>query len=113
MEVGMAFHELLQRQAIPVGFEEVYEYVEWPRGVDGSLKDLRRCRIPLQQNAIVDDMESWIPEDQRDRWIPVRDCAEVRGIDRDLQQVVTLLEEKFSADEGPWPQPQSRRKETG
>ncbi|MFH1143349.1 MAG: serine/threonine-protein kinase [Candidatus Eisenbacteria bacterium] len=100
-EARAVFEELARQGVAPAQFLERYEYVEWPRGADGSLKDLRRCRVPLAQNRILDDMESWIPEDQRNRWIPVRDFAEVRGVDRDLDRAMTRLREGFGIETGP------------
>jgi len=94
-EAEAVFEELVRQGAAPSEFLRRYEYVEWPRGADGSLKDLRRCRVPLDRNAIVDDMERWIPEDQLDRWIPVRDFNEVRGVDRDLARAMEALRERF------------------
>lgn len=70
-EAGEVFNSLLERNSLPEEFMSRYEYVEWPRGADGTVKDLRRCGFPIEYNAIVDDMELMIPEDQRHRWIPV------------------------------------------
>ena len=95
-EAEAAFEELHRQGAVPQEFLRRYEYVEWPRGVDGSLKDLRRCRVPLEQNMILDDMESWVPEDQLDRWIPIRDFGEVQGVDRDLERAMAVLREEFA-----------------
>ena len=65
------FGHLLGTGAVPAAFCDRYEYVEWPRGDGGSIKDLRRCGFPIEHNAIVDDMEVMIPDDQRHRWVPV------------------------------------------
>ncbi len=70
-QAGEVFASLLERGAIPEDFAKRYEYVEWPRGAGGSVKDLRRCGVPIEFNAIVDDMEVMIPDDQRHRWVPV------------------------------------------
>jgi hypothetical protein len=83
-ECAEVFATLAGAGALPPGWLERHEYVEWPRGADGSLKDLRRCRVPLSQIALVDDMEQWVPEDQAHRWVPVPNCAEVLGVDRGL-----------------------------
>ncbi|MBP6875941.1 MAG: serine/threonine protein kinase [Candidatus Eisenbacteria bacterium] len=94
-EAEAVFEELVRQGAVSKEFARRLEYVEWPRGADGSLKDLRRCRVPLEQNMIVDDMESWVPEDQLDRWIPVRDFGEVQGVDRDLERVMEAVGAEF------------------
>ncbi|MBN2160336.1 MAG: protein kinase [Spirochaetes bacterium] len=70
------FESLRGSGAAPEEFFSRYEYVEWPRGAEGSVKDLRRCGFPMEYNAIVDDMESMIPEDQRHRWVPVPDYSD-------------------------------------
>ena len=72
-----------------------YEYVEWPCGADGSRKDLRRCRVALEQAAIVDDMARWIPEDQAHRWVEVTACEDVIGVDRELARAEAALRTMF------------------
>lgn len=83
-EVRAVFEDLARDALIPAGFLHEYEYVTWGGGKEGSLKDLRRCRLPLEQNAIVDDSEAVIPEDQAHRWIRVPEYNEVRRFDRGL-----------------------------
>lgn len=83
-EAREVFSSLAERALLPDGFLERYEYVSWPRGRDGSLKDLRRCRHALAENLIVDDAEAWIPEDQTHRWVPVPEFGEATGFDRGL-----------------------------
>ncbi len=78
------FLDLVRRKAIPSLFVDVYEYVQWVRGADGSIKDLRRCRVPLEHNAIVDDMRVMIPEDQKHRWIQVPDYNYAASFDGGL-----------------------------
>lgn len=82
-DARLLFEDLTHRGAIPPDFLGRHEYVPWPRD-EGSLKDLRRCGVPIEQNAIVDDMESMIPEDQAHRWIHVQDAADLQGPDRAL-----------------------------
>ncbi len=75
---------LAGRSFLPEAFPGECEYVPWDGGKSGSLKDLRRCRLPLEQNAIVDDSEAVIPEDQTHRWIAIPEYNEVRPFDRGL-----------------------------
>lgn len=85
------------RDALPEGFLERYEYVDWPRGADGSRKDLRRCGVPLEQNLIVDDMAVWIAEDQAHRWVRIRDCSTLQGVDQELARVRAGIERRLAA----------------
>ncbi|HPN12552.1 MAG TPA: serine/threonine-protein kinase [Spirochaetota bacterium] len=78
-QAGEVFGRLLETGAVPAEFCERYEYVEWPRGAGGTVKDLRRCGFPIEHNAIVDDMEVMIPDDQRHRWVPVPNYSD-RGM---------------------------------
>jgi len=71
------------------------ELVDWPRGEDGSLKDLRRCGLPVESCAIVDDAEPWIPEDQAHRWIPVAEYNEPNPFDRGLAMAEVKLRRRF------------------
>ncbi|MGD0275042.1 MAG: serine/threonine-protein kinase [Syntrophales bacterium] len=91
-----AFEILAACGSIPSDFNAQYEYVEWPRGSDGSLKDLRLCKVPLEYNAIVDDFEWAIPEDQRHRWIPVTEYNEENRFDRGLSVARNTIEKKFA-----------------
>jgi hypothetical protein len=81
---------------VPRLFLEVYEYVEWDGGNAGALKDLRRCRVPLEHNLIVDDMKSMIPEDQFHRWIRVSDYNEPVPFDGELSVARSAIERKFN-----------------
>jgi hypothetical protein len=72
-QVVELFGHIRAAGAVPAGFIERYEQVDWPRGSAGSIKDLRRCRVPVEYNAIIDDMAAMIPEDQQHRWIPIPD----------------------------------------
>ncbi|HPJ37856.1 MAG TPA: serine/threonine-protein kinase [Spirochaetota bacterium] len=92
------FRDLVERKAIPALFPEMYEYIRWVRGEDGSIKDLRRCKIPLEYNAIVDDMKVMIPEDQAHRWIPVPDYNYARSLDGGLLIAKGELLKKFNLD---------------
>lgn len=92
------FHDLMEKKAIPAMFPEIYEYIRWVRGEDGSIKDLRRCKIPLEYNAIVDDMKVMIPEDQAHRWIPVPDYNYPRSLDGGLLIAKGELLKKFKLD---------------
>lgn len=83
-ETRSVFEQALRSGLIPGAFIDTYEYVQWSQGADGSLKDLRRCRVPLELNAIVDDSEFLIPEDQRHRWIDIPEYNEARPYDRGL-----------------------------
>jgi hypothetical protein len=95
-DARIAFEILAARGFIPSDFNAKYEYVEWSRGSDGSLKDLRLCKVPLEYNAIVDDSELVIPEDQRHRWIPVTEYNEENRFDRGLSVARNTIEKKFA-----------------
>lgn len=90
------FSGLAESGHVPRLFLEVYEYVAWDGGRAGSLKDLRRCRVPLEHNLIVDDMKSMIPEDQRHRWIRVSDYNEPVPFDGELTVARAAIERKFN-----------------
>ncbi len=55
------------------------------------MKDLRRCRLPLERNAIVDDSEQVIPEDQVHRWVCIPEYNEAKRFDRGLFQARAAL----------------------
>jgi len=93
--VAEVFRGLASGGHVPRLFLEVYEYVEWDRGEAGSIKDLRRCRVPLEHNVIVDDMKSMIPEDQVHRWIAVSDYNEPVPFDGELTVARRAIERKF------------------
>jgi serine/threonine protein kinase len=97
-ECAEVFASLAGQGEIPPSFPERYEYVQWPRGADGSLKDLRRCRVPVSRNALVDDMAEWVPEDQDHRWVPVISCADVLGIDRGLELAERRIRDLFALE---------------
>jgi len=44
-------------------------------GREGTIKDLRRCGVPVEHNAIVDDMYIMVPEDQMHRWVAIPDTT--------------------------------------
>ena len=92
------FHDLAGRKVIPALFPNMYEYIRWVRGEDGSIKDLRRCKIPLEYNAIIDDMKVMIPEDQAHRWIAVPDYNYARSLDGGLLIAKGELLKKFKLD---------------
>jgi len=94
-EAAEVFSELCKDGSIPAAFGRRYEYVAWPRGADGSRKDLRRCRLPLTQIALVDDMALWVPEDQRHRWIRVASCGGRPGVDRALEEAEGAIRTMF------------------
>ena len=89
------FDHLVDIGAVPGEFRGRYEYVEWPRGADGTIKDLRRCGFPIEYNAIVDDMEMWIPDDQRHRWIPVPGYGEKGVPDSGFYRAIEEIRSKF------------------
>lgn len=92
------FASLLERGAIPEDFAERYEYVEWPRGAGGSVKDLRRCGVPIEYNAIVDDMEVMIPDDQRHRWVPVPNYSDAGMPDSGFFIALADIRKKFGIE---------------
>jgi hypothetical protein len=94
------FDFLAEREVIPAEFTIRYEYVEWPRGRGGAVKDLRRCRFPIVKNLIVDDMESMIPEDQHHRWIRVPDYYRASNVDRGLLLVQEKIAHRLGAAHG-------------
>ncbi len=94
-EAGEVFGSLLERRSVPEKFADRYEYIVWPRGDDGSVKDLRRCGVPIEFNAIVDDMEVMIPEDQRHRWVPVSNYSDAGVPDNGFFIAVTEIRRKF------------------
>ncbi len=97
-EVREVFAGLALEGVVDDSFLQQYEYVDWPRGADGSLKDLRRCRVPLNANALIDDMRAWVPEDQSHRWVEVRTCGEVLGVDRELERATERLRGLFAIE---------------
>jgi serine/threonine protein kinase len=78
------FDSLLARGLAIEAFSEKYEYIYWDRGKHGSVKDLRRCLVPLEENMIVDDMDIMVPEDQHHRHIHINDYNEPVGHDGGL-----------------------------
>lgn len=76
---------------IPPEFLGRYEYVVW----QGLFKDLRCCGVALGCNAIIDDNENIIPEDQRHLWIRVTGYHEVKGYDRGLMLAQDALVRRF------------------
>jgi hypothetical protein len=80
---------------LPGAFTSRQELVDWPRGAGGSLKDLRRLRLPLPSVALLDDMAAWVPDDQRHRWVPILPYDVPRPGDRELdrarEQLLALL----------------------
>jgi protein kinase-like protein len=99
-EARDVFEELAGWHPAAARFLDRYEYVVWPRGEDGSFKDLRRCRVALEQNALVDDMIEWVPEDQAHRWVKVQNCDDVAGFDRGLAHAEQTLRARFGLPEG-------------
>ena len=95
-ESRKVFELLASRQDIPGSFLERYEYVHWDPVKKGPFKDLRRCRVPLEQNCIVDDSPRVIPEDQTHRWVQVREFNEVRTPDRDLFLAMEKIRARFN-----------------
>ncbi|MBN1498361.1 MAG: protein kinase [Spirochaetes bacterium] len=92
-EVLASLHE---RKAVPGAFMERCEYVDWPRGADGTVKDLRRCGVPIEYNAIVDDMGVMIPDDQRHRWVPVPDYSVAGAPDSGFFIALADIRRKFA-----------------
>jgi len=99
-EAAQVFASLAAAGELPDDFLGRYEYVHWPRGEGGALKDLRRCRLPLGDNALVDDTEAVVPEDQRHRWVPVPDFGASEGYDRGLFLARATLRQLFGLAEG-------------
>ncbi len=94
-EVTDVFGHLLAGGWIEEEFLYRYEYITWDQGEDGTIKDLRRCMVPVEHNAIVDDMEVMIPEDQRFRWVHVKDYSEQVPYDRELVRAMKVIQEMF------------------
>ena len=94
-EVTDVFGHLLAGGWIEEEFLYRYEYITWDQGEDGTIKDLRRCMVPVEHNAIVDDMEVMIPEDQRFRWVHVKDYSEKVPYDRELVRATKVIQELF------------------
>lgn len=87
------FDSLLARGLDIEAFSKKYEYIYWQRGREGSIKDLRRCPVPLEENMIVDDMPKMVPEDQHHRYIHVQDYNEPTGRDGGLLIARQKIEE--------------------
>ncbi len=94
-EVMDVFGQLLAEGQVGEEFLYRYEYITWDQGEDGTTKDLRRCMVPVEHNAIVDDMEVMIPEDQRFRWVRVKDYSEPLPYDRELARAMKVIGELF------------------
>ncbi len=90
------FTHLADTGSITEDFLERYEYIDWPRGSDGSVKDLRRCSIPVEENIIVDDMEEMVPEEQHFRLVHIPGYHEERAHDRGLFIARKRIEEVLS-----------------
>jgi hypothetical protein len=89
------FDHLRKIGAVPEGFADRYEYVDWPRGSDGTIKDLRRCGVPVEYNAIVDDMYIMVPEDQLHRWVMIPDYNSPDMIDNGFVLARNEIIKKF------------------
>ncbi len=83
-ECREVFISLQEKGILPHGFFETYEYMHWSRGEDGSVKDLRRCYIPVEENIMVDDMAEMIPEEQHYRFVHIAGYHEPVPYDRGL-----------------------------
>jgi len=94
-EVMDVFGQLLAEGLVGEEFLYRYEYITWDQGEDGTTKDLRRCMVPVEHNAIVDDMEVMIPEDQRFRWVRVKDYSDPLPYDRELVRAMKVIGELF------------------
>lgn len=94
-QAGEVFDHLLKTGAIPAGFCGRYEYVQWPLGEGGTIKDLRRCGFPIEHNAIVDDMEVMVPDDQRHRWVPVPNYSDRGMPDSGFRIALADIRDKF------------------
>ncbi len=94
-EAAEVFEYLESRGELPDGFRGRYEFVSWNKQTEGHFKDLRRCRVPLEQNAIVDDNPEVIPEDQQHRWIRITGYHEVRKYDRGLVLAADTIMREF------------------
>jgi len=98
-ESRIVLEYLAEHAYIPEVFLDRYEYILWGRRGDDFYKDLRRCRIPLERNAIVDDSETVIPEDQLNRWIRVPEYNEASRFDRGLFVARNTIMRKFGMEE--------------
>jgi hypothetical protein len=99
-EAAKVFAELVAAGIAPETFLHCYEYVDWDRASEGPYKDLRRCRVPLAEIALVDDSPAVVSEDQAHRWIQVPEFQDaVRG-DRALAIARSELEQLFSLLDG-------------
>lgn len=80
---------------LPAAFLARAEPVSWPRGDGGTLKDLRRLRLPLGWVVLVDDMASWVPPGQRHRWVRIAAYDDPRPGDRELEFIRPRILERF------------------
>ncbi|MFH1464509.1 MAG: NIF family HAD-type phosphatase [Pseudomonadota bacterium] len=87
--------DLCARGLAPAELPARMEVVDWPRGQDGASKDLRRCRVPIEQNVIVDDTEAVVPADQRHRWIQVPPYDDPDRPDPGLDDLPVRLQRLF------------------
>jgi serine/threonine protein kinase len=94
------FRHLASGDHLPGGFLERYEYIPWGRRSEDFFKDLRRCRVPLERNRIVDDSEAVIPEDQIHWWIPIEEFYDRNAFDRGLFIAADRIVKAFRLKEG-------------
>jgi len=90
------FTDLAAGGHLPPSFLDRYEYIPWGRRSEDFFKDLRRCRVPLERNRIVDDMEAVIPEDQLHRWIPIDEFYDPHAFDRGLYIAMNRIRATFT-----------------
>lgn len=83
---------------LPARFPQRAELVQWLRGSDGVLKDLRRLHLPLDRVVLLDDMRDWVVEDQRHRWVPIEPFDEPRQGDEALLTIRPEILARFHGE---------------
>ncbi|HPC03446.1 MAG TPA: NIF family HAD-type phosphatase [Syntrophales bacterium] len=99
-ETEDVFRHLFSEGHVPRRFLERYEYIPWGRRSEDFFKDLRRCRVPLESNRILDDSEAVIPEDQVHWWIPIEEFYDRNAFDRGLFIAADRILEAFRLKKG-------------
>lgn len=98
-EAAAVFAGLADLGEAPPAFLDRYEYVAWDRDAEGTFKDLRRCRVPLDRNALVDDSPGVIPEDQAHRWVSVAEYHDTTVGDTGLVRARAEIAALFDLEE--------------
>jgi len=97
-EAASVFAGLADLGELPPAFLDRYEYVPWDRDAEGTFKDLRRCRVPLDRNALVDDSPAVVPEDQAHRWVRVAEYHDTTVGDTGLIRARAEIAELFGLE---------------